>query len=131
MIPLEARHLAAGWWGVALGVLSGAAIGLFFAKEEWMGGYGSWRRRLVRLGHISFFGLAFLNFMFAITIRAAPAWGSILQAASILFLLGAVSMPLVCFLSAWRKPMRHLFPIPVLCISSALTCVLLWLGRQS
>ena len=32
-----------------------------------MGGYGSFRRRLARLGHISFFGLGFLNLLLAFT----------------------------------------------------------------
>lgn len=49
------------------GALSGAIVGLFFYRDEWMGGYNSWRRRLTRLGHISFFGLGFLNLIFAAT----------------------------------------------------------------
>ena len=125
MHPTESLHLLAGWWGVTLGVLSGGLIGLLFHREEWLGGYGSWPRRLIRLGHISFFGLAFLNFMFALTLRDAHLTGPFVPWASILFLAGAVAMPSVCFLSAWWKPLRHLFPIPVVCISGALICVLL------
>ena len=33
--------------------------------------------------------------------------------ASVCFVVGGVSMPLVCFLSGWWKPLRHLFFIPV------------------
>jgi hypothetical protein len=121
---LPTLHFMAGWWGVSLGVFTGALIGLFFHREEWLGGYNSWPRRMVRLGHISFFGLAFLNFMFAINVREVGLAGPIIHSASILFLAGAVTMPLVCFLSAWRKPLRHLFPVPVLCISGALACML-------
>ncbi len=121
---IESLHLVAGWWGVALGVFSGALMGLLFHREDWLGGYGSWARRMVRLGHISFFGLAFLNFMFAVTVRDSLLAGMTVQPASVLFLAGAITMPLVCFLSAWRKPLRHLFPIPVVCISGALVCVL-------
>jgi hypothetical protein len=29
------------------------------------------------------------------------------------FIVGAATMPTVCFLSAWRKPFRHLFFVPV------------------
>ncbi len=103
----------AGWAGMLLGVTSGAVMGLFFHREDWMGGYGSYRRRLMRLGHISFFGLAFVNFAFAFTqsVRPLPQpWNS---AAAWAFLVGAATMPTVCFLSAWRKPFRHLFFIPV------------------
>ena len=53
--PIVLTMIKAGWLGMLLGVLSGAIIGLFFHREDWMGGYGSYRRRLTRLGHISFF----------------------------------------------------------------------------
>ena len=36
-----------------VGVVSGATIGLFFHREAFLGGYDTWRRRLVRLGHPS------------------------------------------------------------------------------
>ena len=124
MNSIESLHLAAGWWGVTLGVLTGALMGLLFHREDWLGGYNSWARRMVRLGHISFFGLAFLNFMFALTVRDGLLTGITVHSASVLFLAGAVTMPVVCFLSAWRKRLRHLFPIPVLCLSAALVCVL-------
>jgi hypothetical protein len=121
---IPALHFMAGWWGVTLGVLTGTIMGLFFHREDWLGGYNSWPRRMIRLGHISFFGLAFLNFMFAVNVREVGLDGPIIRFASTLFLAGAITMPLVCFLSAWQKPLRHLFPIPVLCISGALGCVL-------
>jgi len=124
MNTIESLHLLAGWWGVSLGVFSGASMGLLFHREEWLGGYGSWERRMVRLGHISFFGLAFLNFMFALSVRDSLLTGMTVHFASALFLAGAITMPLVCFLSAWRKPLRHLFPVPVICISGALVGVL-------
>jgi hypothetical protein len=31
-------------------------------------------------------------------------------------LASGLLMPLVCYLSAWRKPLRHLFALPVLCV---------------
>jgi hypothetical protein len=60
-------HILAGWIGVFLGVLTGAVFGSAFHKESRLGGYNSWPRRMLRLGHVSFFGIAFLNFMFSIT----------------------------------------------------------------
>jgi hypothetical protein len=63
-------NLLAGWIGVLGGVVSGAIIGLFFHREDWVGGYGSLPRRLLRLGHISFFGIGFLNFALALTFAA-------------------------------------------------------------
>lgn len=105
-----------GWVGLLAGVLSGAVIGLFFHRDDWMGGYDSFRRRLTRLGHISFFGLGFVNILFGLTVRTLPLAGPDVERASWLLLLGALTMPLCCFLSAWRKPFRHLFPVPVACV---------------
>jgi len=95
------------------GVLSGALIGLFFHKEEWMGGYASFRRRLTRLGHISFFGLGFVNLLFGLTANTIHLPITNTTISSVCFLVGAISMPISCFLTAWRQYFRHLFPIPV------------------
>ena len=40
-------------------------------------------------------------------------------------LIGAASMPACCFLSAWRKPFRHLFFIPVLGVLVGILCQLI------
>jgi hypothetical protein len=124
MDTITLAMLLAGWAGMLAGGLSGAAIGLFFHDERWMGGYGSFRRRLTRLGHISFFGLGFLNLLFAFThhLGALPgAWGGIAAGA---LLVGAATMPTCCFLSAWRKPFRHLFAVPVVAVVGGVTVTL-------
>jgi len=122
-------NLLIGWIGVLGGVISGALIGLFFHNDTWMGGYGSYRRRLTRLGHISFFGLGFLNILFALSadkLNLAPPY---LSVASVALVVGAVAMPACCFLSAWRKPFRHLFPIPVTAVLVGIISLLMgWPG---
>src|SRR5437899_7934368 len=60
-------NLLCAWFGVLLGFLSGLVFGLFFHRENWLGGYTSFQRRMYRLAHISFFGLAIVNFMFYLT----------------------------------------------------------------
>jgi hypothetical protein len=45
--------------------------------------------------------------------------------ASVLFIVGGVSMPLVCFLAGWKKPFRHLFFIPVGSLMGAVIATLL------
>src|SRR5580692_546520 len=106
-------NLWAAWIGILAGMVSGAAFGIFFHDESWLGGYDSWPRRLLRLGHISFFGVAFLNLAFAVTLRlSGDASGA--RTSSYLLVAGAVLMPTVCALAAWRKPLRHLFFLPVL-----------------
>ena len=73
---------------------------------------------MLRLGHISFFGIAFLNLAYAQTLfLAGPGTGS--AAVSGFLIAGAVAMPSVCFLAAWRRGFRHLFFVPVVCLLSA------------
>lgn len=106
-------NLYVAWFGILAGFAAGAVQGSFFHKDGWLGGYGSWPRRMTRLGHIAFIGLGLINLSYFATlvfldIREPSPWPSRL------FIVGAVTMPLVCYLSAYRKPLRHLFPIPVL-----------------
>ena len=42
-------------------------LGMFFHGENWLGGYASFKRRMYRLGHISFFGLGAVNMLFCLT----------------------------------------------------------------
>lgn len=105
----------ATWIGIFLGFIAGAILGLFFHKKDWMGGYSSWRRRMARLGHISFFGIALINITYSLSISVFNV-NITTQYSSYLFVVGAITMPLVCFLSAYKKMFRHLFFIPVICL---------------
>ena len=106
-----------GWIWILVGFLSGAAIGLRFHRDFW-GGYASFRRRIVRLGHISLVALGMLNLLF--TMSPWPVPGTVQSnVASACFVAGAVLMPAVCFLTAWRPSMRRLFPIPVAALVAA------------
>lgn len=104
-------NLFAGWIGFLMGALTGAVMGLCFHRDDWLGGYGSFPRRMLRLGHIACFGLGLINILFAFTSATLPA-SSLARAASLLLVTGMVTMPLNCFLTAWRKPFRHLFVVP-------------------
>lgn len=106
--------LTTGWTGFMGGVISGALMGLCFHREDWLGGYGSRERRMVRLGHISFFGIGLINLFYGLSIGPMAvmpfwAWGG-----AVALLVAMVTMPLFCMLCAWRKPFRHGFFIPVL-----------------
>ncbi len=105
-------NLLVAWVAILIGLLTGTALGLFFHDESWLGGYGSWRRRLVRLGHISFFGTGLLNLAFILSVNHLHLEKPPVVA-SAGFVLGAGAMPTVCFLSAWRDSFRHLFFVPV------------------
>lgn len=111
-------NLLCGWTSLLLGFVAGAVPGLYFWREGWLGGYGSWRRRMVRLAHIAFFGLGFINVLFALTVArlGLSAGTGPLHWAALLLVAGNAAMPTVCYLSAWRLPFRHLFAVPVTCM---------------
>jgi hypothetical protein len=110
--PAVHINLVAAWIGILLGFASGFLLGTSFHQEDWLGGYGSFRRRLYRLAHISCFGLGAVNLLFYLTAQKLPA-GVLLGWASASFLLGAITMPLCCLIMAHMPKARLLFAIPV------------------
>jgi hypothetical protein len=104
-------NLQAAWIGILLGCVAGAVPGLYFHKNDWQGGYASWQRRMIRLAHIAFFGIGFINLSFFLTAKTLGIKSG-LEFASALLVFGAVAMPLVCYISAWKMSFRHLFFIP-------------------
>ena len=104
-------NLLAGWSGFLAGAVTGALMGLFFHRENWLGGYGSFPRRMIRLGHIACFGLGLINILFALTAATLPPAPAASLASSLL-VAGMITMPVTCFLTAWRKSFRHFFFIP-------------------
>jgi hypothetical protein len=115
---MESFHLYFAWIWILVGLVSGAIIGMFFHDEAWLGGYSSWRRRMLRLGHISFLGTGLLNLAFALSLDHAGLEG-VPRLPAVLFVVGAIAMPLVCFLSAWRESFRGFFFVPVVSLIAA------------
>ena len=114
----------AGWTFVLLAFVSGALIGLGYHRDDFLGGYSSFRRRMVRLGHIALAALGMMNVLFALS--PVPTAGTLSASiASVAFVAGGVLMPVVCFLAAWRKPLRHLFALPVASLILAVLFTLL------
>jgi hypothetical protein len=107
-------NLIAAWVGILLGFLSGLALGLFFHRDDWLGGYGSFKRRLYRLAHISFFGLGAVNLLFYFTAQNFSTLAPAVSVASAAFIAGAISMPLCCIVMAHFPKTRMLFAVPVL-----------------
>lgn len=111
------------------GLMSGAAIGLFFHQESFAGGYAAFRRRMLRLGHVAFFGLGIINVIFSLTVTTTNVVLSYPAVASLSLIAAAILMPLTCFLTAWKKPFRHIFALPVACV--AITLIMLLEGMVS
>jgi len=107
-------NLALAWIWISLGFLSGLALGLFFSRPDWLGGYTSFKRRMLRLGHISFFGLDAVNLCFYFTAQSVTFSVPVLTTASWAFLVGAISMPICCLVVAWSPKRLLVFSVPVL-----------------
>ncbi len=119
----HALNFTAGWWLILAAFASGAIIGLGFHREDFLGGYASFRRRLIRLGHIALAALGALNVIYGLSPVPSGA-GALAVVPGALLLAGAVAMPAVCFLSAWRERLRLLFPIPVTLLMAAVILIL-------
>jgi hypothetical protein len=106
-------NLILGWLWILLGFVSGMVLGLFFRGENWLGGYASFKRRMYRLGHISFFGLGAVNLLFCLTVQNFSLAGPLLQFASWAFVIGAVAMPVCCAVMASFPKAHLIFSVPV------------------
>ena len=122
-------NLAFAWLWILLGFLSGAVMGMRFQNENWLGGYSSFPRRLYRLGHISFFGLGLINFLYAATLRLFPIQSPLATCAGYAFIIGGILMPICCVLIAHFPKLKAPFlftpPVASLLIGGALTLVLI------
>lgn len=113
-----------GWGMILLAFVTGALIGLRFYREDFWGGYASFRRRIVRLGHIALAALGMINVLYALSPRPiAGHWTC--RPAGGCFIAGGLAMPVVCFLSGWRAGWRQLFFIPVTLLMAAVVFTLL------
>ncbi|HEU6447281.1 MAG TPA: hypothetical protein VFV23_02435 [Verrucomicrobiae bacterium] len=106
-------NLFFGWLWILLGFVSGMILGMFFHGENWLGGYGNFKRRMYRLGHISFFGLGAVNLLFWLTLQKIPSTGLQIQIASIAFVVGAITMPVCCVIMAHFPKAHFIFAVPV------------------
>ena len=126
--PFHPLNWQAGWLLILASFATGAAIGLFFHRDDFLGGYQSFPRRLLRLGHIALAALGAINVLFSLS-PWPPAVTGLSSAASLCFVVGGVAMPSVCFLTAWRRPFRHLFALPV--VTLVLAALLTYIGGMS
>src|SRR6267142_5021012 len=106
-------NLVLAWLWILLGFLSGMMLGMFFHRENWLGGYASLKRRMYRLGHISLSALGAVNLLFWLTVRNLPIGGPRLAVASWAFIAGAILMPLCCVVMAHFPKAHMIFTLPV------------------
>jgi hypothetical protein len=86
---------------------------MFFHGENWLGGYASFKRRMYRLGHISFFGLGAVNLLFCLTVQNFSLSGPLVHFSSLAFIVGAIAMPVCCMVMAHFPKAHLIFAVPV------------------
>ena len=121
-------NLVMAWLWILLGFVSGMALGMFFHGENWLGGYGSFKRRMYRLGHISFFGLGAVNLFFFLTAQMLAA-SSALSIASSLFIVGAITMPICCVIMAHFPKVHLIFAVPVVSLVTGGVLILMEVAK--
>ncbi len=120
---MERIVIIAAWIGIFAGLLGGAAQGLRFADPDWLGGYWSWRRRMLRLAHVSLIALPLMNLASLYSIAYLKAAGRLVGTTLVLLLVAQASMPTVCVASAIDRRMRHLFFVPVASLVSSVAAM--------
>jgi len=123
VVPVRYLNWYSGWTLLLLAFASGILIGLFFHSESFLGGYTSFPRRMLRLGHIALAALGMLNLIFSIAPVSLD--GRCERLASTLLLIGAITMPIVCFATARWASARFLFPVPVTALILSVIFILL------
>ena len=123
---MASMHEAFGWFWIALGFATGAALGTGFHREEFLGGYSAWPRRLLRLGHIAMVALGALNILFSLSLPRIDASAGWLHVASGSLVAGSILMPACCALAARSKRTVPLFIAPVVLLSTGATVA--WVG---
>jgi len=115
-----------GWSSLVAGAASGILLGLWsfdgpVEVPRWLGEYPDTSRRLVRLGHIAFFGVGILNILLSHELARTSLGAVARRIASVSLNLGNVFLPLVLIAAGAVRPVKYLLPVPALCVLLAVS----------
>jgi|GEM_PF-977317 len=117
--PAHVANWYFGWCLLGLAFLTGAAIGLAFFQEDFWGGYSSFQRRVIRLGHVSLATMGLVNVLYGVSPWPTP-YSASASMAGLLFVLGGITLPGVFFLAGWRPGFRLGLCVPALLLCLAI-----------
>ena len=98
----------------------GLYMGLKFQREDWLGGYNAFPRRMVRLAHVALVALGILNIQFAQSQPRLHLGATAAIVASFAFMAAAILMPACCLWMAVRRSHFEIFAAPVSCLAAGL-----------
>ncbi len=114
-------NIAFGWswmcFGFIMGMVMGTRVEQFGMNTldrgpDWLGGYESVPRRLLRLAHVAFIMLPLLNIVFGQHIDAALVSLEWKRVASGSMIFGAIGIPLLCLAAVFYRPAKVLLGVP-------------------
>ncbi len=111
-------------YGLPVGLLTGLGISLIADKDGGWGGYGSFRRRAARLGHVSTVMLPLIGGFFALALMGLDVRDTGFdRLGGLLWVLGGITLPIALFVTAWRRSLRWLLPAPALALTAGAACI--------
>lgn len=116
-----------GFTWITIGILLGAPMALAFLKADWLGGYGSLDRRLLRLSHIAFIMLSLLNVIYGYAMQTGAIEGPWERPALLHLMIGSILLPLTLLAGIFAKRALWFLPVPFLQVFAA--TVLAAIGR--
>jgi hypothetical protein len=114
--------------GIPVGLLAGLGLGLVARREEGWGGYGSFRRRAARLGHVAAVMLPVVAGFYGLALRAVPVEEPLSRVATWLWVIGSPSLAVALFAAAWRPRLVAALPAPALAVVAGASCFALALA---
>ncbi|MFQ5974160.1 MAG: hypothetical protein ACE5Q3_17685 [Alphaproteobacteria bacterium] len=123
-----AWNRAVAYVSLALGAALGLVLGLWsfegpLPPPSWLGEYADTPRRLVRLGHIAFFGLGILNLLVARDLPRLRLPQRQKRAVRTLMNFGNLILPANLLAAGVFPPVKFLLPLPAVSVFSALLLV--------
>lgn len=126
MHPLDALRTYA-LVGVPVGLCLGLGLGLVAKSEDGWGGYGSFRRRAARLGHVAAVMLPVLAGAYSLLLGDRPVASAPLGWATVLWIGGGPLLSLSLFLAAFRPRARAAMVGPAIALTAA-SILFAWAG---
>lgn len=112
-------NITFGFVWINAGILLGAPMAMAFLRSDWLGGYGSLDRRLLRLSHVAFIMLSLLNVIYGYALETGAIEISWQRAASFHLMAGSIVLPLVLLAGIRVRRVLWLLPVPFLQIFAA------------